>query len=1471
MSWVADAATSSSGALAAGSSTITLTAPSGTVFPLSASDYTVVTNGALGVLSATPTQTAPNNVTITVPISVADGTNFQVNAQGVTNPAAGTYPPTDFSVSTSSDLAPVNPTSGVAFTSSVSGVGFSASNIAGGATSVTWDVGATTSSSGALAAGSGTITLTGPSGTVFPLTASDYVLGQGGGGTTVSATPTQTAPNNVTVTVPVSLGNSTSFHVTVQGVTNPSAGSYPSTDFAVSTSADMSSANPSSGITFNSSVSRVSFSPNSFMEDASTTWTVGFTTSTQGSLTNGDTITITAPSGTVFPSAASDYAIQYGSSTTGAIPTVLNGGAFVRLDIYSPATVNIPSSTAVRVTISGVTNPPAGAYGALFFSVFTSKDRNSVSPSSGLTFISPDGTGTMVATTAYASSGSTGNTLVFTYTAANAITNGAVAITVPSGWSAPSTTGTSPGFVTASQGSVAISGQQVIVSGVTLNTGQTMNIDYGAKGSGGPGATAPTGQGTTTFSTQEKSSGSGTLTALATSPVLTLTAPVGSGTLTVTPSTAVAGSTGHTLTFTYTAAGTIPNLYLNIQLPAGWSPPSLTPTAPGYITAFKGEYLSVSGNSMAVLLGPSGLSLSSGQSVVLVYGSTIGGGTGATAPTQAGSVTPLTLERWAGSGPVVPVSAAPSLTVLPGAAAGVALTPTTSTVALGGQNTVTASVYDRYGNAVPGTELALTTTGGQLAHANVTTSVYGTAGDSLTAPTVPGTVTVTATAGPLSGSTAILVESGNPSSVSMSAQGSPVPGQTLTFNGVVKDRYGNALPNVTLYLTSTSGTLGRDVVTSGSTGTFTDTILLPTAAGTVTVMAHLEGLAGGTLNIPVSPGAPARVVLSLLPSSVPAGGAVSVTGAVYDQYGNPLPGIPIQLAAGTGTFSPSAPVTVAGGIFGAILTAPAQAGPVAVTATAGGISSQALLSVVPGRPGSLLLSVSPLSVPVNGAATVSGVVRDVYGNPVAGAQVSFVLSRDSAGLAVGGIAQTVTTATYGTFSTLLQAPAISGAVTVTGAVYGALARGVLIVTPANTSVTGTGTAQVNGCDNAAAQTGQTSETACGTGSLVVAQYGGDPGGTTPAEQAVAYFDAAISASSNFSSVGIRECAAQAGDQLAWWNPAIPGWAPVSPAATYGAGCLSFTATGSSSPAIGDLGGTVFVVTSTPSQTTTTQTSGGSVPIATTGPQVSTVSPSSGSAGSTITLTGAGMTTTTQVLFGTVPATSFHMVSDTEVTAVVPAGTGKVLVTVRLADGNVSPGVPFTYQATCTASFPDVPSGYWAYTAIHALACAGIVNGFPDGQFQPNGPVTRAQFAKMLVEVTGLKPGGASGFADVSASAWYGPYVAAAARAGLVKGETATTFVPGASITREQAAALLVRVLRYKKAGSARGAAPTFTDQAQVSGWAVRDVASAVGYGLLHGFPNGTIQPLATVTRAQAAVMIDRLVLDIGQTGVSSAA
>jgi Chitobiase/beta-hexosaminidase C-terminal domain/Bacterial Ig-like domain len=273
-----------------------------------------------------------------------------------------------------------------------------------------------------------------------------------------------------------------------------------------------------------------------------------------------------------------------------------------------------------------------------------------------------DGSGSTAVSPTTAVAGSGGNTLTFTYTAAaGGLNNGALQLSVPSGWSAPSTTAGTKGYTTSSAASVGLSGQNITLSGLTLASGASVTITYGDKTGGGAGADAPGAgsSGTSTFSTSEKSTSGGALTALVSPPSVTVTnAANGSGSIVVSPSAAVAASGGNTLTFTYTAvAGGLNGGALQVTVPSGWSAPSITSGTKGYTTSSAGT-VSASGQTITV----SGVTLSANATVTITYGDRTGGGAGADAP-GVGTSTFNTSEKSTSTGTLSALTSPPSVHV----------------------------------------------------------------------------------------------------------------------------------------------------------------------------------------------------------------------------------------------------------------------------------------------------------------------------------------------------------------------------------------------------------------------------------------------------------------------------------------------------------------------------------------------------------------------------------------------------------------------------------------------------------------------------------------------------------------------------------------------------------------------------------------------------------------------------------------
>ncbi|WP_346234698.1 S-layer homology domain-containing protein [Lysinibacillus telephonicus] len=110
------------------------------------------------------------------------------------------------------------------------------------------------------------------------------------------------------------------------------------------------------------------------------------------------------------------------------------------------------------------------------------------------------------------------------------------------------------------------------------------------------------------------------------------------------------------------------------------------------------------------------------------------------------------------------------------------------------------------------------------------------------------------------------------------------------------------------------------------------------------------------------------------------------------------------------------------------------------------------------------------------------------------------------------------------------------------------------------------------------------------------------------------------------------------------------------------------------------------------------------------------------------------------------------------------------------------------------SFSDVSKGDWYYPYIAALRENGIIDGFEDGTFRPNTPITRNQMAKILVNGYGLQPTSTITlpFEDISSSHWAAPYIQTLFDLGVTIGQTDTSYGGGDTVTRANMAAFTIR-------------------------------------------------------------------------------
>jgi len=116
-----------------------------------------------------------------------------------------------------------------------------------------------------------------------------------------------------------------------------------------------------------------------------------------------------------------------------------------------------------------------------------------------------------------------------------------------------------------------------------------------------------------------------------------------------------------------------------------------------------------------------------------------------------------------------------------------------------------------------------------------------------------------------------------------------------------------------------------------------------------------------------------------------------------------------------------------------------------------------------------------------------------------------------------------------------------------------------------------------------------------------------------------------------------------------------------------------------------------------------------------------------------------------------------------------------------------------YYST-SSRFSDVPSGAWYSAAVSTLANAGVIDGYTNGTFGPNKPITRAEFIKLVVAMYGVDDTATASYTDLKSGNWAYPYIATATANGWITGYTNGSCGPTRSMGRGEAVTFMNRVL-----------------------------------------------------------------------------
>ncbi|MFS0726654.1 S-layer homology domain-containing protein [Paenibacillus sp. 1P07SE] len=190
------------------------------------------------------------------------------------------------------------------------------------------------------------------------------------------------------------------------------------------------------------------------------------------------------------------------------------------------------------------------------------------------------------------------------------------------------------------------------------------------------------------------------------------------------------------------------------------------------------------------------------------------------------------------------------------------------------------------------------------------------------------------------------------------------------------------------------------------------------------------------------------------------------------------------------------------------------------------------------------------------------------------------------------------------------------------------------------------------------------------------------------------------------------------------------------------------------------------------------------------------------------------------------------------------------------------------------------AGHWAQREIEQLASKLIVKGRTGHVYAPGDAVTRAEFAALLVRALGL--GGTRSvpleeqprFTDVTAGAWYAQAITDATAAGLIHGFEDGSFRPAETVSREQMALMLERAVAFAEAGlgverasrheqTGEAGIQVYEDAAAIADWSKAAIGFVRHRGLMDGVSDRIFDPQGETTRAQAALVIHRMLAELG--------
>jgi hypothetical protein len=197
--------------------------------------------------------------------------------------------------------------------------------------------------------------------------------------------------------------------------------------------------------------------------------------------------------------------------------------------------------------------------------------------------------------------------------------------------------------------------------------------------------------------------------------------------------------------------------------------------------------------------------------------------------------------------------------------------------------------------------------------------------------------------------------------------------------------------------------------------------------------------------------------------------------------------------------------------------------------------------------------------------------------------------------------------------------------------------------------------------------------------------------------------------------------------------------------------------------------------------------------------------------------------------------------------------GYIIASVSIATAGTS-----TVQADTAKSklITDI-HGYWAEQTLDRWLDAGWLHGYDDKTVRPNHPISRGEFVSLINRSFGFTEMAPIDFHDLKPEEWEYAEVQKAVKEGYLTGYPDHTTHVHDTVSRQEAAVMIARLLKLKAADQAKSAG--FSDEDKAAAWSKEAIKQVTAKGIMEGYDDHTFKPYQGITRAEAVVVLDQAV------------